>query len=88
MSQTTFGCHLSGNEKPATCAGFLLLHGDNNLLVRLSQMSGRLDLSRITDGGFPLYDGYVEMAVANGVDPDDPALAEVRKNGEFKEPRR
>lgn len=86
-AMSTFACHMSGTEKAATCAGFLLRNADNNLGVRLAAMRG--DVKRpITDGGFPLYDSYRDMAVANGVDPDDPVLAECRGNQDDWRPAR
>ena len=79
----TFACHMSGKDKPATCAGFLLRNADNNIGVRLAAMRG--DIKRpVTDGGFPLYDSYRAMAEANGVAPDDPVLDLCRANGEWR----
>ncbi|MFY2597283.1 DUF6283 family protein [Achromobacter xylosoxidans] len=77
MSQHVFSCHDSGTKKPATCAGFLLRGADNNLAVRLAYMSGRLE-GDVTDGGCELHDSYRDMAVANGVDPEDPVLKTCR----------
>lgn len=79
---STFACHMSGKKMPATCAGFLMRHGEHNLSVRFSQGNERIDLDRVSDGGFPLYETYREMAIANGVAPNDPVLAEVRGNCE------
>jgi hypothetical protein len=79
---STFGCHMSKMSAPATCAGFLKLHSENNLMVRMSLLSGRIDLTAVSDGGYPLYATYREMAVANGVPADDPCLRPVRGNGE------
>lgn len=88
-AMTTFACHMSGSKAPAICAGFLLRHSDNNISVRLSVMNGRLDPVEVKDAGLPIYASYREMAVANGVDPKDPVLDEVRANGEsFRLPRR
>lgn len=83
---STFACHMSGREKPATCAGFLVRHGENNVAVRLQLHGERIDLDRVSDGGFPIYDSYRDMAVANGVDRDDPALQPVRANGDEYDP--
>lgn len=80
MAQTTFGCHMAGKGKPLTCAGFLLRGADHNLLIRLAQIRGRLDLSKVSDGGAPLFESYAAMAIANGVRPDDPVLAPCRTN--------
>ncbi|CAB5514505.1 hypothetical protein LMG26857_03564 [Achromobacter anxifer] len=77
MSDHVFACHDSGTKKPATCAGFLLRGADNNLAVRLAYMSGRLE-GDVTDGGCELHDSYRDMAVANGVDPEDPVLKPCR----------
>ena len=78
MSNHIFGCHMSGKEKPATCAGFLLRGAEHNLSVRLMLMRGLIadDLQ----SNVQLYKDYVQMAVANGVAPDDPALKQCRRN--------
>lgn len=76
----TFSCHMSGKEKPATCAGFLLRHAANNLQVRMRQSRG--ESFNDVESPFPLYDTYRDMAIANGVEPDDPVLARVRGNEE------
>lgn len=80
-SDHRFGCHMSGAKAPETCAGFLLANADNNIAVRLDYMRGRIEPGSITTST-SLYDSYREMAEANGVDPDDPALARCRGNGE------
>ena len=36
---------------------------------------GDLDRSAVNDGGHELHENYRAMAVANGLDPADPALA-------------
>lgn len=75
MAQTTFACHMQGKDKPATCAAFLLRAADHNLAVRMAILRDRYNPAAVDDGGFPLYRSYRAMAVANGVAPDDPALA-------------
>lgn len=77
MAQSTFACHQSGAAKPAICAGFLLRGADHNLSVRLGYLKGVIDHD-VKDGGLALHDGYREMAIANGVDPDHPALKQCR----------
>lgn len=79
-AMSTFGCHMNKTSAPATCAGFLLRHGENNIGVRFALMRERIELSDIEDGGFPVYESYREMAVANGVPADDPVLQQVRAN--------
>lgn len=78
MSDSTFSCHSSGSDKPATCAGFLLRGAEHNISVRLGLIMGKIDLSQVNDDGHDLFDSYREMAVANGVEEDDPALAPCR----------
>lgn len=72
MSFKTFGCHMSKAEKPATCAGFILQAGDDNLSVRIRRSKGAM--LDVTDGGQKLHQSYKAMAVANGVRPNDPVL--------------
>ncbi|RCG31916.1 hypothetical protein DQ384_05065 [Sphaerisporangium album] len=69
LATHTFGCHASGRDAPTTCAGFLLRGASDNLAVRMSY--ARYFGVHTT---VELYDGYQEMAIANGVHPDDPAL--------------
>jgi hypothetical protein len=74
-----FGCHMSNNARPATCAGFLLSESaPHNLLVRMAQAHRGLDLDRISSAGHALFRSYRDMAIANGVPADDPALAPIR----------
>lgn len=78
MSEHVFSCHESGVEKPAACAGFLLRGADNNLSVRLQQIGGKLDMATVNEDGRELFDSYRDMAIANGVDEDDPAIRPCR----------
>lgn len=77
LSEHRFGCHASGVEKPATCAGFLLRGAMHNLAVRLDMMTGRVDMDQVSSPA-PLYSSYREMAEANGVPAGDPVLAPCR----------
>jgi len=83
MAQSTFACHMSGKGNPATCAGFLLQQGAHNLSVRMSLIQGRLDLGRLKRT-YDLYENYRAMAIANGVDPEDPVLANCRDDGQLE----
>jgi hypothetical protein len=74
MAMEGFGCHSTSHEHPKTCAGFLLKGAHHNLGVRLRLLTGDYDLSSVTDGGHELFDNYKEMAIANGVSPDDDCL--------------
>lgn len=58
------------------CAGFLLRGAGDNMAVRMTQRAGA-DLSKVRSE-VALYDSYREMAEANGVDPEDPALQPCR----------
>lgn len=77
MDRGVFQCHDTTDGSPLACAGFLERGADDNLTVRLSYMDGDFD-RRDRSGGEALYDDFREMAVANGVDPDDPVLAPCR----------
>ena len=76
MSTKKFGCHMSGTERVATCAGFLISGADHNLAVRMGRATGTLPFD--LQSPVELYASYREMAEANGVSPDDPALAPCR----------
>lgn len=78
----TFACHMSGKEKPAVCAGFLLRNSAHNLGVRLAIIGGDFDPRQLDDDGADLFDSYRDMAVTNGVDPSSPALARCRADHE------
>ncbi|AOG03415.1 DUF6283 family protein [Bosea sp. RAC05] len=83
MADSTFACHVSGARKPTTCAGFLLRGADHNLSVRLAIAADRFDPDEVHSGGLELYAGYRSMAIANGVHPDDPAIAPCRGGDEL-----
>lgn len=75
MADRTFACHMAGLEQPKKCAGALLSTGaEHNLKVRMALMRGSFRWDDVTAGGVVLHKSYAAMAVANGVDPDDPAL--------------
>lgn len=80
-SMSTFACHMSGSELPATCAGFLLRNADNNIGVRFKLAHGDYDPDEVSSD-VSLYRSYREMAEANGVAPDDPVLDACRENDE------
>lgn len=76
LATHTFGCHASPHDAPRTCAGFLLRGAAHNLTVRMYG-PGVEDVS----SDRPLYDSYRDMAVANGVAREDPALLRCRHSG-------
>ena len=61
----TFGCHESGIEKGATCAGFLLRGAADNEAARILIADGRIDPPQVSDGGHHLHGTYSDMARAN-----------------------
>lgn len=76
MATHTFACHAVGKENPKICAGFLIRGSDHNLTVRLERMAG--NFHDVVDGGINLFDNYRDMAIANGVEVDDPILLPCR----------
>lgn len=77
---STFGCHQSKSKAPATCAGFLLSDcARQSLALRLSKQPPNLDI--VTNGGNEMFADYFAMAVANGVAPNDPVLADCFRMG-------
>lgn len=83
LSRRMFACHKSPDGCEFACAGFLRKSAAHNLSVRMAARGGLIDLSEIGDGGFPLFSDYVEMAVANGVEANDPALRGCRRDGQL-----
>lgn len=82
MSMRSFACHEAGKEVPLTCAGFLLRGADNSLATRIKASEGTIDLRKVHEDGRELHESYAEMAIANGVDPSSPALAQCRPSPE------
>ena len=79
MSLKLFQCHDTTDDVPLVCAGFLERGADHNLMVRPAYSRGDLE-PQDRSGGYDLYEGFREMAVANGVDPDHPVLGPCRDN--------
>jgi hypothetical protein len=69
----TFACHQSGKDRPATCAGYIL-RSDDAIGWRIAVAVGKFDPAKVSDDGIDLHDCYFDMAVANGVPEDDPAI--------------
>lgn len=79
LAPTLFACHQSADRRTIACAGFLLRGAEHNLAVRLGMMQGRLEVDAVDAAGLDLFASYREMAEANGVAPNDPALAPCRE---------
>lgn len=77
MATTQFACHKSPEGAEVGCAGFVLRGATHNLGARLSARRGDLDPRDVTSP-YPLHADYRAMAIANGVDPDHPALQPCR----------
>jgi hypothetical protein len=82
MSQRVFTCHMTPEHKPNACAGWIQQQGGHNLTIRMALIGGSLDLSEI-EAEPNLYANYREIAIANGVDEDDPALEDIRNDGQM-----
>jgi hypothetical protein len=76
MTLHVFTCHKTPEDKPRMCAGFLLRGARHNLAVRLDYRSGPPE--GLHDGGHALHPHFRAMALAQGVDPHSPALADCR----------
>lgn len=68
---------MSGSDKSAVCAGFLLRGAEHNIGIRLRYACGDIEPNSIKSN-VELYGSYREMAEVNGVDPADPKLARCR----------
>lgn len=77
LSEVLFACHKSLDGREVTCAGFLARGADHNLAVRFAYLRRGLEPIDRSDG-LDLYEGFRELAIANGVEPDDPALGPCR----------
>lgn len=89
MSRHTFGCHEAGIARPKVCAGFLLRGAEHNVSVRMKAMSGAIDFDSLVEpDDDDLHEGYISMAVANGVPREDPALERCRLSSYEIEARR
>jgi len=75
-----FACHKSPEGGERACAGWLATVGRDHLGIRMAVITGRLDPVALDPGeGWPeLHPTYAAMAIANGVDPDDPTLRRCR----------
>lgn len=82
MSQRVFTCHMTPEHKPNACAGWIQQQGGHNLTIRMALISGAIDLAEIEPVP-DLHANYREIAIANGVDDDDPALDKIRNDGQL-----
>lgn len=80
MGRQVFACHMSKEGEEFACAGFLLQSAAHNLSVRLALARG--DFRQDVNSPYVLYATYREMAAANGVKRNDPALKQCRDDGQ------
>lgn len=78
MSTHLFSCHESGVDKAKICAGFLLRGADHNLGIRMAILNNKYHIDEVKVDDRELFDSYKDMAIANGVDEDHPALTPCR----------
>lgn len=73
-----FQCH---SDPDRICAGYIKsLNGHHSLPVRMLAMEVPDIHDQIADPPSEPFDNYYDMAVANGVDPESPAIAKVRRS--------
>lgn len=77
LAGTVFACHMSKDGGEFACAGFILQSSAHNLMCRFARM--RFDVR----SPYPLFDNYRELAIANGVEEDEPALRNCRDDGQM-----
>lgn len=78
MSPVVFQCHKTADGTDVACAGFLASGARHNQAVRMAMILGEIDPRHDFSGGEALHPNYRSMAIAQGVDRDDPALAGCR----------
>lgn len=78
LSSYIFSCHKSAEEAPVICAGFLMNGSTHNMAIRMMAMRKEIETGDVSDGGHELHETYEDMAIANGVDEDHPALRACR----------
>lgn len=78
LGSIIFACHMSKEGGEFGCAGFLLQSSAHNLSCRLERQ--KFDVR----SPYPLFQTYREMAIANGVDADHPALEHCRDDGQIE----
>ncbi|RNG38037.1 DUF6283 family protein [Streptomyces botrytidirepellens] len=83
-SDRHFVCHSSTPGAPSICAGWMLRGAAGNAEAQELLRAGRLHMPVLPEG-VELYDDYAQMAIANGVDPADPALAPLHGSAEQDE---
>ena len=78
MAGTVFACHMSKDGGAFACAGFILQSSAYNFRCRAPFDDVR--------SPYPLFETYRELAIANGVDEDEPALRNCRDDGQISRP--
>lgn len=75
LAGTVFACHMSKEGGEFACAGFLLQSSVHNMVCRMARQTFDVRSSH------QLFRTYREMAIANGVAANHPALRNCRDDG-------
>lgn len=78
MAVSVFACHMSKDEKPFACAGFLIMSAAHNFSVRMA----RINIRDAVKSPYPLYETYRRLAIANGVSARDASLKQCRDDAQ------
>lgn len=76
MATKVFACHMTNEGKEVACAGFIISQGAHNLTLRLARYAFEVKADA------PLFYTYRELAIANGVPRNHPALRRCRDDGQ------
>jgi hypothetical protein len=77
MAGLVFACHMSKEGGEFACAGFVMQSSVHNFSCRMSRQS-----FGDVRSPYPLFETYRELAIANGVPEDHPALRNCRDDGQ------
>lgn len=78
LAMKVFACHMSKEGGEFACAGFLLQSSAHNLSCRMARH--RCDVR----SPYPLFQTFRQVAIANGVPEDHPALDHCRDDGQLE----
>lgn len=81
LNAPMFACHKTAEGKEIACAGWLAVEGADHLGIRLAVITGHIPADALAPKpGWPeLFNGYEEMAAAQGRSPTDTATDDIPK---------